>query len=96
MGWFGDGLSLARLIFGLPLILRHAVNMFARLRPAELQPLRFGGIFIPVGQAVPAKARQIHKVKVLHIRALTQVFHQPAERGSFKLSLGFGIGLHLV
>ena len=47
-------------------------------------PLRLGRLAIPVGQAIAAEAGEIHQVDVLHVAAFAQMFHQPAESGSFE------------
>ena len=94
MRWFGYHFGLARLVLGLPVFVTHAVDVFARVGARKLHAPGLGGILVPVGQAVPAKARQVHQVQVLHIGALAQMLHQPPEGGGFQFRLGFRVGLH--
>ena len=44
-------------------------------------------------KAIPAKARKVHEVDVLHIRACAQVIEEAPERSSLQLHLGLGIDI---
>ncbi len=46
-------------------------------------------------KAVPAKARKVHHVNVLHIAALAQVSQKPAENRGFQFHLGLFIVIHI-
>ena len=51
-------------------------------------------ILHPVGQAIAAKAREIHHVDVLHIGAIAQMGDEAAKGGSFQFQLCFGVDAH--
>src|SRR3546814_17635290 len=72
----GLGAVHSGLIPRFPLAVRHAVNVFARLVLAHRRALGIGGFTQPVGQAVAAKAGQIHQIDVLHVGALAPVLKQ--------------------
>ena len=52
-----------------------------------------GGGAIPLGEAVPAEAGEVHQVDVLHVGALAQMRHQRPERGGLELGPQVGLAL---
>src|SRR5215472_11905843 len=50
--------------------------------------------FRPVGEAVPAKAREIHHVDVLHVGAAAKMLDQPAVDGGLELDPSLIVGSH--
>lgn len=79
---------------GLPVVIGHAVEDFARLFLAKGDTPFGGGFLIPATQAVPAEARQVHEVDVLHLGAIFhEMLAQAAEGGGFEFD--FGLAVHL-
>lgn len=72
------------LMFGFPLIERHAVEGFPRSHFVDFDAAFGGGFLIPAAEAVPAEAGEVHHVDILHIRAPLQVVAQGAESGGFE------------
>ena len=66
---------------GLPGLVGHAVNHFARGGGFQRHAGIGGGLLIPAAGAVPAEAGEVHHVDILHIRALAQVLDEFAEGG---------------
>src|SRR5258708_30646928 len=76
------------LVFGLPLVIRHAVDDFARLSLVELHALRGRRVLVPVAQAVPTEAGKVHQIEILHVSALAEMLDEPAKGGGFELGAG--------
>src|SRR5690606_14139022 len=77
----GGQLVVARLflMLGLPLLVRHAVDDFARIVLTERLACLASRFLIPVRQAVAAEAGEIHQVYVLDVCALPHVLHELAK-----------------
>src|SRR5690606_1330755 len=71
-----------------PLVIRHAVDRFARLILAHGLAGCAGCLLVPVGEAVAAEAREVHEVDVLHVGSLAQMRDQLAECSGFELGSG--------
>src|SRR6267154_5290557 len=82
------------LVFGLPLLIRHAVDRFAALVLAERDAGLVGLLLHPVGQAVAAEAGEIHQVDVLHVDPRAQMVDQTPEDGCFELGAGLVVEGH--
>src|SRR6516225_5672065 len=54
-----------RLVLGLPLLVRHAVDQLPTLVLGQRHATFVGGILHPIGQAVAAEAGQVHQINVL-------------------------------
>jgi len=67
------------LVARLPRLVGHAVDDLTRRVVAQVVAVRLRGRGVPLGQAVPAKAGQVHQVDVLDVGALLQVGDQVAE-----------------
>src|SRR5260221_7655591 len=78
-------LFLVLLIPLLPIVIRHAVDDLAGFRIAERDALLLGRRAVPLGQAVAAKAGQVHEIEVLHVGALAQMRDQVPKRRSLEL-----------
>ena len=74
-----------------PFVVGHAVDQLAGLVVGHRLAALLRGGAIPLGQAVPAEAGEVHQVDVLHVGALAQMRHQRPERGG--LELGPQVGL---
>ena len=83
-----------RLVFRLPFLKGHAVDELACTLFVERNAALIGCILHPVGEAVAAKARQIHQVDVLHIGAIAQMGDEAAKGGGFQFQLCFGVDAH--
>src|SRR5690606_12974139 len=70
---------------GLPSIVRHPVDPFARALEVELDASLLGGGGVPLAEAVAAKPGQVHQVDVLDVGPLLEVGDQAAERRGFHL-----------
>src|SRR6185295_8857975 len=76
------------LMLGLPLFGRHAIHQRARFLFFQRDTFFASRFAIPVAQAIAAEASRNHHVDVLHIGALLQVRHQPAEHRRFQCFFG--------
>ncbi|EGE55978.1 hypothetical protein RHECNPAF_77009 [Rhizobium etli CNPAF512] len=72
-----------------PVLVRHAVDHFARFVLRHRNALGFGSFAVPVRQAVAAEAGEIHQIDVLHVAALLKMRDEAAEGGGFEFSLLF-------
>src|SRR6185295_3806211 len=79
------------LIASLPFAGRHAIDDLARLILFQGDALLSGGFAIPIAQAVPAEAGEVHHVDVLDFSTAAQMRDQAAECGGFKFSSGLFI-----
>ena len=87
----GTGLALKS---RLPGLIGHAIDGLAAFVLADLGTPRVGLLLEPVGQAVAAEARKIHKIDVLDIGAGAQMFDQAPENGGFEFRSGFVVNRH--
>ena len=87
----GTGLALKS---RLPGFIGHSVNGLAAFLLAHLGGPRVGLLLEPVGQAVAAEARKIHKIDILNIGAGAQMFDQTPENGGFEFRSGFVVNGH--
>ena len=97
MGFFHrrELLGTGRALMGrLPGLVGHAVDGLAALVLAHPSALGVRLFLEPVGQAVAAKAREIHQVNVLDIAAGTQMLDKTPEHGGFKFCSGFVVDGH--
>src|SRR5690606_33438586 len=95
-GCFLLGCRLA-LVLRLPLGIGHAIDQFAGIVLAERNAFGLGSLAVPVRQAVAAEAREVHQVDVLHVGAIAQMFHEPAESSGLEIAaLFFGQFCHSV
>src|SRR5580700_1316904 len=82
------------LIFRLPGLIRHAVDRLAALVLGHADALVVGGVLEPVGEAVAAKAGEVHQVDVLDVGPLAQVLDKAPEGGGLEFRPGFVVDCH--
>src|SRR6266436_4047518 len=76
------------LIFRPPFVVGHPINDLPRLRVRQRQAALLGFGAIPLRQAVPAEAGQVHQIDVLDIGPLAQMLDETAKRCRFELGAG--------
>src|SRR5262245_18157185 len=76
----------------LPLLVSHAVDRLPRFVLAQGKASRRGRLLIPIGEAVPAKPRELHEVDVLNVGPLAKMADEPSE--GFRLDLGPRLLIH--
>ena len=72
-----------RLVYVLPVFIRHAVNNFACFLIIHLYSPVLGCGHVPFRETIPAKPGQIHDVYVLDIRPFLKMGHQSSEGSGF-------------
>src|SRR4051812_15925646 len=82
------------LMFRLPLLVGHAIDLLARLVAADRKPARLGLFLVPVGQAIAAEAREIHEIDVLDIAPFAQMPDEAAEGGCFEFYFALLVCCH--
>lgn len=70
-------------MFGLPLIVRHAVDDFPSGCVFQREAALLGFRAVPLGQAVTTEACKVHEVDVLDVRALLEVRNETAKGRGF-------------
>jgi hypothetical protein len=75
-GWAAQALLL--------LLVRHAVHRLAGFRIGQRDAALFSAREVPLGEAVAAKAGQVHELDVLNIAALGEVLQEAAESRGFE------------
>ena len=81
----GAGLGL---VARLPLGIGHAVDHFAGFVLGHREAAGLGRLAVPVGQAVPAEAGEVHQVDVLDVAALAEMLDEPPEGGGLEFGAG--------
>src|SRR5713101_3605589 len=87
-----SGLLLAArflLVFRPPFVIGHAVDDFPRFGICQREAAILGFGAIPFGEAVAAKASEVHQIDVLNVGPLAQMLDEAAEGCGFQ----FGAGL---
>lgn len=79
------------LVPSFPFLIRHAVDMAARIFPGQRDTLFIRRVLQPVPEAIPAETRQIHQIDVLRVRALAEMGDQAAESRRFQFRAGLGV-----
>ena len=79
------------LVASAPFVVGHPVDQLAGLVIGHRLAALLRGGAIPLGQAGPAEAGEVHQVDVLHIGAAAQVLDERAEGGGLELGLGLGV-----
>src|SRR5438045_8023461 len=82
------------LMAGLPLVVRHAINVLAALLLGQRDSALVRRILEPVRKAVAAEAGQVHEIDVLNVGAVPQMLDESAESGGFQLGPGHGVQVH--
>ena len=77
-----------RLVFLLPLGVRHSVNNLLGLFFIELNSFILSRLSVPVTETISAKTRKIHEVDILYLFVLIQVLYQMSEYSGFKFNPG--------
>ena len=67
----------------LPLAVRHAIDLLARLLIIHGNTLLLSGRGIPFAQTVTAEIGQYHQIYVLNVFIVVEMLEQTAERGGF-------------
>jgi hypothetical protein len=83
-------------MLGFPLFVGHAIDVGFGFFTRQDLALLFSRRDQPLRQAIAAKARQVHQIKVLHVGTGLQVCQQAAEGGGFESGLLISLPISLL